>query len=194
MWSPGETSQNMLCAVLSAKSSTSHTLPSTQNWSSGEAGKIRGKKLKVVLHPDKWLVLECYSGHILLTRCRILSGHMLLPDHPVGHKQRQAAMADLQESNPLVALPSGNQSELHNAADVTGQTLCRHFAPAMKCTHSLTAVCTATPPWGSQRCYSKVKKFSPGVTKAANILMPEASHSLAQIRFNQESGPWWMSQ
>lgn len=110
MWSPGEISQNMLCAVLSAKSSTSDTLPSTQNWSSGEAGKIRGKKLKVVLHPDKWLVLECYSGHILLTRCRILSGHMLLPDHPVGHKQRQAAMADLQESNPLVALPSGNRS------------------------------------------------------------------------------------
>lgn len=106
MWSPSESCRICLVLHLMQNQDLIHYCQLKS-----DLLKKQGKKLKLLLHPDKWLVLECPSCHILL------------PDHAIGHKQ--AAMADLQESNPLIILPSDNQYKLHNAVAMTGQMLCR---------------------------------------------------------------------
>lgn len=83
MWTPDESSTTHFVLHLVQSQQVIHYWPLRFDLLEKQGKKKQWKKkLKVALHPNK-----CHVGHILLRRCRIPSGYILLPGYPVGHKE-----------------------------------------------------------------------------------------------------------
>lgn len=76
MWTPGESSRISFGLHLVQSQQVIHYWPLRFDLLEKQGKKLREKELKVVLNPNKCVLLIMYSLLVIY-----------VPDHPVGHKQ-----------------------------------------------------------------------------------------------------------